>query len=169
MSIEGNVSLLEGVSLRPVRGDDHAFLFEVYASSRAEELAQVPWNQEEKQSFLKSQFEAQKNHYNKHFSDADFNIVLVQGNCAGRLYLGRWEEEIRIIDIALLPDFRGKGIGGLLLGEILEEARQANKCVRIHVEKQNRAKNLYSRLGFQVLSDNGVYEFMEWDPERGGD
>ncbi|MCA9441427.1 MAG: GNAT family N-acetyltransferase [Candidatus Omnitrophica bacterium] len=169
MSVTEKDTLSDSISLRPVREEDGPFLLDLYASTREEELACVPWSQEEKRHFLESQFEAQQTHYQEHFSDSDWMVILQHKKPAGRLYLGRWEEEFRIIDIALLPAYRGKGIGGFLLAEILEEARQASKPVRIHVEKFNRARRLYLRLGFQAISDNGVYDFMEWNPNNGNE
>jgi GNAT superfamily N-acetyltransferase len=99
------------VSLRPARASDRALLFEVYASTRAEELAVVPWAEPTKKAFLAQQFEPQDVHYRRHYPDASFEVIEVDGEPAGRLYVNRRDEEIRIIDIALLPGFRGRGIG----------------------------------------------------------
>lgn len=83
----------------------------------------------------------------------------------GRLYVDRRADEIRVVDIALLPEHRRQGIGSALLENILAEAAAAHKPVRIHVEKFNPALRLYQRLGFHQVRDTGVYFLMEWLPE----
>ena len=150
------------VELRPIRDEDRDFLCRLYASTRADELAQTPWSDEEKQSFLDMQFQAQHAHYQKHFPEASYQIIEQLGEPIGRLYLDRRPDELRIIDIALLPEKRGEGIGGVLMRNILDEAAIAGKPVRIHVERNNPAMHLYERLGFQKVEDQGVYWLMEW-------
>ena len=142
------------------------FLYRVYASTREEELAVVPWNAEEKEVFLRMQFNAQHQHYQQYFSDAEYNVILVEGVPVGRLYLHHRADEIRIVDIALLPEYRGQGTGTRILKEILLEGKQANLPVRIHVEHNNRALRLYERLDFQQIGDQGVYYLMEWQPSK---
>jgi ribosomal protein S18 acetylase RimI-like enzyme len=154
-----------GVSLRPATGDDHDFLRRVYASTREEEMALAPWPRDEIDSFLDMQFEAQHGYYKKHFKEAEFLIIERDAEPIGRLYLDRRDDEIRIIDIALLTSERRKGVGGALLREVLAEAGAAAKPVRIHVERNNPALHLYHRLGFKEIEDQGVYYLMEWRPE----
>lgn len=155
---------LDGVTLRPMSDADLPFLQEVYAGTRADELAQTSWSDEEKQSFVDMQFQAQHSHYQKHFPEAAYQIVEQAGRPIGRLYLDRRPDELRIIDIALLPEKRGGGIGGALMGQILDEAGVTGKPVRIHVERNNPAMHLYDRLGFRKVEDQGVYWLMEWRP-----
>lgn len=150
--------------LRPITDKDKSFLASVYASTRQEELAPVPWTDEQKQVFLQFQFEAQHTHYMKYFPDAAFDIILLRNKPIGRLYLDRREDEIRIVDIALLPQYRNRGIGSRLLKPILDEAQAAGIQVRIHVEMNNPAMKLYQRLGFQKVNEEGVYWLMEWQP-----
>ncbi len=157
-----------GLSLRPIRPRDRAFLYKVYAGTRAEELAVVPWNEAEKQSFLRMQFDAQHSYYMEQFPAARFDVVLDRGRRIGRLYVDRRADEICVIDIALLPERRGNGVGGMLMRELLDEAAAAGKPIRIHVEKFNRALALYRRLGFSQIDDQGVYLLMEWSPPRDG-
>jgi GNAT superfamily N-acetyltransferase len=153
------------VRRRPARASDRALLFEVYASTRAEELAVVPWDEPTKQAFLAQQFEAQDIHYRRHHPDATFDLIEVDGEPGGRLYVDRRDEEIRIIDIALLPRFRGRGVGAALLRELIDEADSAGKRLSIHVERENRARTLYDRLGFTVAGDDGgIYLLMERPP-----
>ena len=155
---------LEGITLRPLTEADFPFLYRVYAGTREAELAQAPWSDEEKRDFLDMQFRAQHSHYQKHFPEASYEIIERHGEPIGRLYLDRRPDELRIIDIALLTDKRGAGIGGALMQHILGEAALIGKPVRIHVERNNPAMRLYERLGFQKVEDQGVYWLMEWLP-----
>ena len=143
--------------LRPVEPDDREFLYRVYASTRTEELAVVPWDDAQKDAFLRAQFAAQDAFWRKTYGDASFDIVVVDGEPAGRLYLRRGDSEIRIVDIALLPEHRGKGVGTRLLRDVIAEGMR----VTIHVERMNPALRLYERLGFEVAEDKGVYLFLE--------
>ena len=150
--------------LRPVTEDDWPFLFQVYASTRAEELARAPWSEAEKRAFLEMQFNAQKRHYEQHFAQASFHVVEIDGAPAGRLYVDRRADEIRVIDIALLPAFQRAGIGGQMMRDILTEARHRALPTRIHVEHNNPAMRLYLRLGFRKIDEHGVYFLMECPP-----
>lgn len=152
--------------LRPARSTDRPFLLRVYASTRAEELALVDWSPEQKQAFVAMQFEAQDRHYRAHYPAARFDVIERNGEPIGRLYVARGEDEIRLIDISLLPEHRNGGIGGTLLRALLEEAAAAGKRVRIHVEQFNPALRLYARLGFEELEERGVYKLMEWVPPQ---
>jgi GNAT superfamily N-acetyltransferase len=156
-----------GLALRPIRPDDEPFLRRVYASTRLDELAPLGWSTEQRQAFLDQQFDAQHRHYQTEYSDADFLVILLDDRPIGRLYLARWPEEILLIDIALLPEHRGTGIGSRLIQTLLDEADQAGKPVRLHVEKFNQARRLYERLGFSIAADRGVYWFMERAPCQG--
>ena len=150
------------ISLRPITPEDSSFLTSVYASTRAEELAPTGWSDEQKAEFCRRQFDAQTAHYTANYSGASFQIIERDGQPIGRLYLARWEKEIRIVDIALLPEFRGTGIGTKLLRELQDEARAAGKSLTIHVERFNPALKLYQRLGFEQIEDRGVYLLMSW-------
>lgn len=148
------------VSLRPAGDADLEFLFQVYAATRTEELAQVPWSAEQKEAFLRQQFGAQHAWWHEHYTGTTFDVVLVGGVPAGRFYVHRGPTDIRVVDIALLPAFRGSGTGGRLLEEVFAEADAAGKQVSIHVEKFNPARRLYERLGFRETEDKGVYLLM---------
>src|SRR5947207_1462310 len=152
-------------SLRPITPEDTSFLARVYASSRVEELAVTGWSEELKANFCRSQFDAQSAYYAVNYPEASFQIIERDGWPAGRLYVARWEKEIRIVDITLLPEFRGSGIGTKLLHDLQAEARSAGKPLTIHVERFNRALGLYQRLGFELVEDKGVYFLMEWKDE----
>lgn len=152
--------------MRPIAAEDREFLCRLYASTRAEELALTDWSDERKAAFLRQQFEAQHSHYQQHYAGASFDLVVVDGEPAGRLYVDRspqrWPDEIRLVDIALLPEHRGRGLGRRLLGELIEEARSAGRRLTIHVEMLNPALRLYERLGFRPISQYGMYHLLEW-------
>jgi ribosomal protein S18 acetylase RimI-like enzyme len=155
---------LSRVELRSVEPGDEEFLLRVYASTRAEELAVVPWTDAEKNAFLRMQFEAQRLHYTTYHPAAAHDVVLIDGEPVGRLYVDRGHDEICVVDIALLPEYRGLGIGTELLAPILAEADAAAKKVSVHVEHTNRARRLYERLGFVQIADRGVYALLERTP-----
>jgi ribosomal protein S18 acetylase RimI-like enzyme len=156
--------LPESITLRPVEPADTAFLRDVYGSTRADELALTGWNAAEKDAFVQMQFDAQDHHYRATYSNASFQVILREGRPIGRLYVARGDDEIRIVDIAILPAYRGGGVGTALIAELLGEAQHAGKAVRIHVERDNPALRLYSRLGFRPIAERGVYWFLEWSP-----
>jgi ribosomal protein S18 acetylase RimI-like enzyme len=142
------------------------FLRAVYASTREEELRPLAWPPAQLDAFLRMQFDAQHTHYAQHYPDAAREVLMVDGEPAGRLYVHRGDDEILIVDIALLPAFRGRGIGSALVRELLDESDASGNPVRIHVEHQNPAMTLYLRLGFQPLEENGPYLLMERRPRR---
>lgn len=154
----------EPLTLRRVTPDDRPFLCGLYGSTRAAELAPLPWTDAEKQAFVAMQFDAQDRHYREHYAAAAFDVIVVGGEPAGRLYVARWADEIRIVDIALVPNCCNRGIGGALLRGLQDEARASGRPLRIHVERFNPAMRLYQRLGFTVIGDRGVYLFLEWTP-----
>lgn len=129
-------------------------------------LATLGWSSAQQDAFLRIQFTAQQRCYLAQFPAADFQVILWHGRPIGRLYLERRVDEIRGVDIALLPAYRQAGIGTALLQVLLAEAAGAGKPFRLHVAKFNRARRLYERLGFITLEDDGVYLFMEWSPDK---
>ncbi|POF29617.1 GNAT family N-acetyltransferase [Roseibium marinum] len=154
------------IAYRSMREDDLPFLAALYRSTRETELARTSWPEPEKQAFIAMQFEAQHRHYQTHYPAALWLIVEQEGTAVGRLYLERWTSEHRIIDVALIPEARGRGIGGAILRDLMEEAANAGKAVSIHVEKENPAMSLYSRLGFVKREDKGVYDLLDWRSDR---
>ncbi len=151
-------------TLRPITPQDMDFLYKVYAGTREAEMAVVDWTVTKKETFLQMQFNAQHTHYQQYFGDADFDLISLDGEPVGRLYLHHRKDEIRIIDLALLTEHRRKGIGAALLRDIFDQAAQADLPVRIHVERNNPALSLFHRLGFREIGDEGVYWLMEWKP-----
>lgn len=156
------------VTLRPVTTEDDAFLLEVYSSTRAEELAQVPWDATQRETFLKMQFAAQQLHYRTHNPHATHDLILLDAQAVGRLYVSRREREIRILDITLLPKHRGQGIGTPLIEELMKEAKQADQPLTIYVESYNPSRRLFERLGFSKIEDDGVNYLMEWKSKDEG-
>ena len=163
--MNGSMADRTKTALRPIVDNDQEFLYRLYASTRADEMAVVPWSDDEKESFLRFQFDAQHRFYMEQFREASFDLVLLDGEPIGRLYVDRRADEIRLIDIALVPDRRGTGLGGAILREILREAESARLPVRIHVEQNNPALRLYHRLGFESIEEQGVYYLMERCPD----
>ncbi len=151
-------------SLRPAQSRHEEFLFSVSASTRAAEMDLVDWNTTQKEAFLRMQFRSQDQYYKENYPSAEYQIIMVDGHRAGRLYVHKREEEIRIIDISLLPEYRGQGVGSHDLNQILEEAKKNNLSVTIHVESFNPVLHLYERLGFCLVEDKGIYYFMKWSP-----
>ncbi len=154
----------EAVVLRPATEDDRDFLLAVYAASRQEELDQVEWPPGQREWFVRMQFDAQDREYRRLHSQAAFDVIEVGGRPAGRLYVDRGADALRIVDIALLPEFRGQGIGGRLITALQEEAAASGRVVGLHVEVDHRAAGLYERLGFVGAEPAGIYRAMEWAP-----
>ena len=152
-----------GLTFRRIGDADLPFLGRLYASTRTEELAVVPWSEVQKAAFLQQQFEAQHAHYQTYYPGADFLVIERGGGAIGRLYLSRGAQEHRIVDIAFLPEHRRQGLGGALLRDLLAEAAAAGKAVTIHVEKFNPAMGLYRRLGFDAVGEEGAYDLMRWE------
>jgi ribosomal protein S18 acetylase RimI-like enzyme len=150
------------VELRAATPGDRAHLLAVYGSTRAEELAPLGWSDEQQAAFVESQFSAQDSYYRAYHRTATFDVVLADGQPAGRLYVDRWAEEIRVVDVTLLPSWRGRGIGTRLLRELMGESADGHRRLSVHVEVVNPARRLYERLGFRVVADRGLHLLMEW-------
>jgi ribosomal protein S18 acetylase RimI-like enzyme len=150
--------------LRPVAAGDRAFLVDLYASVREPEVAHVPWDDATRRAFIEQQFAAQDAHYREHYPGAALDVIEMDGEPAGRLYVYRGAGDIRIMDIALAPAFRGRGIGGGLLRSLIAEAQASGRTLSIHVEMNNPARRLYERLGFRPAAEHGVYLLLERPP-----
>jgi ribosomal protein S18 acetylase RimI-like enzyme len=150
------------VTLRPTRPHgDGEFLLSLYSSTRTDELAIVGWPQEQLDAFVRMQFEAQSRGYAATFPGADNSVVIVDGMAAGRLIVDRSDDEIRIVDIALLPEFRRAGVGSTLVRPLLEEADATGLPVRCHVAEGNDARKFWERFGLVAGSSDGAYVAME--------
>lgn len=154
----------DAIRYRPATPDDVGFLRYLYGTTREDEMRQVPWTDEQKKAFIDHQFSAQKWHYEDAYPECQFLVIEHEGTSIGRLYIDRGPKDIEIVDIALLPEYRGQGIGRVLLQEILDEGQATGKNVTIFVERFNPARHLYDRLGFEHVDDNGVYHHLVWKP-----
>jgi GNAT superfamily N-acetyltransferase len=155
------------VTLRPVAPEDDEFLLGVYASARERELSQVEWGEGQREHFVRWQFDLQRREYSGRFPDALYDVILVDGSPAGRLWVGADEHQTRLLDIALLPEFQNLGVGTLLLRGLIEEARRHGKPLRHMVFTLNDdAHRFYERLGFTIIEDLGAYKHMEWRPVK---
>lgn len=151
------------VLLRPVTPADDEFLVSVYAATRAEELAQVPWSDEQKAAFLRWQFGLQRSEYEATYPNQEYSVILVDDQPAGRIWISRADDQTRLLDIALLEEFQNRGVGTLLLSRLIDEATRDNKPLRHMVFVLNAdAKRFYERLGFVVIEEVGAYHHMEW-------
>jgi ribosomal protein S18 acetylase RimI-like enzyme len=154
--------MASAVILRRAVAGDRDFLRSLYATTRADELAVVPWTDAEKAAFLDMQFAAQDAGYGGSYPGGRSLIVELDGRPVGRLFTARLSGEIRIVDIALLPEHRGRGIGTQLVREVMAEAAADGSAVTLHVEQWNPARRLYGRLGFRVVEQRGIHDLMQW-------
>jgi ribosomal protein S18 acetylase RimI-like enzyme len=150
------------VTLRPATDGDYFFMRRLYGATREEEMKHFPFDATQKEQFLDQQFAAQYQHYQLHYPTCERNIIVKDGQPIGRLWIDEWKDQIRLVDIALMPEWRGSGIGSRLLGEVLDRGAKAGKDVTIHVEGFNPALRLYERLGFRKVDTNGAYYLMRW-------
>ncbi len=157
---------LELIDFRPITDKDKPFLAEVYEASRAEEMSMTGWPPEEIKKFLQNQFNLQHVQYMENYKNAQFDIILYNRVPAGRLYVHRKKDDIRIVDIALLPRFRRQGIGSKIMTDLVAEADEKQLPLSLHVECNNPAMGLYERLGFEKGELKGVYYFMERKPNK---
>ena len=153
------------ITLRDEVPEDEPYLFALFASTRAEELAPVPWNVEQKEAFLKMQFDAQHTFYKETYPTATYQVIGEDDVAVGRLYVQRETELIRILDIAIVPEKRRKGIGTELVKRVQEEGRQSQRPVQIYVETVNPSLGQFERLGFSRRAEEGVNYLLEWTPE----
>lgn len=153
-----------GVNRRPEAPDDEPFLFRLYASTRAEELNVTGWDAATREGFLRMQFQFQRAGYRAMFPAAEYSVVVAEGTPIGRLVIDRTDRGIRVVDIALLPEHCGRGIGTSLLQNLLQEAASSALPVRLQVIKDSREIRVYARLGFRKIGASGFHEEMEWQP-----
>lgn len=152
-------------TLRAATPDDLDFQRQLYATTRAEEMNAAQFTPEMREQFVAMQFKAQTTHYNKAHPDAEWSIIECDSERAGRLIINRAVDHLSIMDIALMPEFRSRGIGTALLKEIFAEATSKRVPVRLHAYTGERAIQLYHRLGFVDVSDNGLYTELVWRPD----
>lgn len=155
------------VTLRPVVEADAEFLFSLYASTRADEMALVDWDAAQKDAFLRMQFTAQTAHYARFFPRAVHEVLLLDDHPVGRVYVDTNDEEIRLLDITLRPEHRNLGIGTALMRDLMDQAELERKPIRFYVWESNlAAQRWYRRLGCLVTDKRDIYIAMEWHPPR---
>jgi len=158
---------LADVTRRPETDGDAGFLLDLYRSSREQELALVDWSDDQKRAFIAMQFKAQRDHYRREYPGAHYDVLERLGEPIGRLYVHERADEVRVMDITLSSNVRGQGLGGALLGQILDEAAESGRTVSIHVERFNPALRLYERLGFRPVdgqTHDSIYLLLEVRP-----
>lgn len=154
------------ITFTPVSDENIALAVSAYSSTRELELARVPWTAEQKMAFIQMQFNAQQADYQARFPNAEHFIIEVDGRSAGRLYVARLEDSIRILDLTILPQQRNAGIGTQIIKELMAEAKTADQAVRIYVENFNPSLGLFESLGFVSVEERGVHHLMQWkNPE----
>ena len=149
-----------GLTLRPCNEQDLPFLERLFVTTREEEFKLLPWTEEQRRRFLAQQFQAQHRHYIEHYPNADFLLIEQHGAPIGRIYLDLGIDELRLMEISLLPELRGRGLGGAMLQRMIDEADRLGLAVGLHVEAHNPAVRLYHRLGFRKIETRGIYDFM---------
>lgn len=154
------------ITLRRIEPNDEEFLLRVYASTRLDEMALVPWDEAQKQAFLTMQFTAQDHYYREKYPKAQYSVILVNGQPVGRLYLDRNSQEIRIIDLTVLPEYGDPELETALLNDLQTEATATEKPLHIYLESFNPALRFFEGMGFFKIGEHGIYLLLEWSPPR---
>lgn len=166
-STEDLSKVAAAIELRPVTPEDERILLKIYASTREDEMQATGWTDEQKEIFLRWQLEMQRQDYEKRFPETDYRIILFEGEPAGRLWIGRTPEQIRLLDIAILPEFQNRKIGTYLLHNLIEESEESGTPLRHMIYKLNTdARRFYERLGFRLKEDERMYLLMERTPHK---
>ena len=150
------------ISFRPAGPDDEEFLYQLYCTTRRKEIEAMGLEPAQQEMFLRMQFVAQNMSYRAEFPEPVHNIILFEGRPAGRVMTMRMETVDRYIDLAILPEYQKLGIGTQIIKDLLDETARAGLAARLHVLKSNRAAQLYERLGFSIVDDDGVNYIMVW-------
>jgi ribosomal protein S18 acetylase RimI-like enzyme len=151
------------ISLRPASRDDEDFSWKVYASTRADEVAAWGWTPQQQEAFLRMQFRARRLSYSASYPDAEESILVDGEASIGIMIVSRAPSELRLVDIALLPEFRGRGFGAQVLSGLVRQAEAAELPLRLSVANGNPAFRLYQRLGFVSIGGDAMYIEMEYD------
>lgn len=154
-------TLPSSIALRPATAEDNAFLFDLYCTTRADELAAWGWDAAQQAAFLRFQFMAQTQHYGAQLPHAEHSIICNASTPIGRIITIRGSDELRLVDLALLPSWRNTGIGSGLISDLIDQAAQRHVPLRLQVRTDNRARRLYERLGFRIVAHHDVYLHME--------
>ena len=166
MANHPNGERLDSIALRPVRDEDVDFLRDVYACTRDEELSRAGLDPAQRKAFTDMQFAAQSADYRRRYPTGNHDIVLLGEKPIGRLYVGRSDAEIRILDMTILPDHRCAGLGSYLVGQLLDEARESNRRIQIYLDNDSPAVRLFERLGFVRIERQDLISLYEWLPSN---
>lgn len=154
----------DALTLRSAQALDRAFLVDVYAETRADELALTDWTAEQRRAFVEMQFTAQDSDYRRRFPHAAFDVVLLGSEPVGRFYVDRRADAIHVLDIAIVRARQRRGIGTRLIRQLMDEAVRTNRAVSLYVEVFNPAQAWYASLGFAVRDVQGIHQLMTWRP-----
>ncbi|MGH9802527.1 MAG: GNAT family N-acetyltransferase [Blastocatellia bacterium] len=164
--IETNIT--SSIRLRPAVAEDEDFLVAVYGSTREQELAMVPWTDEQREAFVRFQLKAQLQHYQAEYPNAEYSIILFEAQPVGRVYIDRREAEVRIMDITLLPEHRGKGISSPIIRRLMDEATASAKNLSINLDKLSQSHAVFEKLGFKAPEATGddasFHVLYVWQP-----
>lgn len=149
-----------GLVLRPATAADRPFLLALFAATSA--IAHAPLPPAQRDALLAMQLDAQERSHRARFPDARFDVIEEAGAPIGRLCVDRSADTLRLVDVALLTAWRGRGIGTALLRELQEEAVRTQRRVALYVASGNPAARLYGRLGFQVVAEDALGRDLEW-------
>ncbi len=153
--------------LRPAGAGDREFIFLLYASTRADEIAPLGWPASQQEAFLRMQFNAQQRWYETAYPEAEHQVIHVGSQPIGRMIVLRAGGAWQLIDISLLPQYRNQGIGGELIRTLIRECTQAGAVLKLQVLNTNPARRLYGRLGFASTGQDQIYTQMQLSPARG--
>ena len=156
------------IKLRPSVPEDEDLLAAIYGSTRQQELAMVPWTDEQKDAFIRFQLKAQLAHYQAEYPNAEYSIILSEAQPVGRLYVDRRETEIRIMDITLLPEHKGKGISSPIIRRLMDEASASGRNLSINLDRLSQSHPVFERLGFKPIENENAEESFHvlhvWKP-----
>lgn len=164
-ALEHQTMLMNSVRLRAITADDMPQLKAMYADSRAKEMQSFPFTPEQSAQFLQMQFNAQHQHYQTHYPNASYELILLNDEVIGRLYVERGQQEMLIIDILIVSAHCQRGFGSYLLRNLIDEANNTNQRLTAHVELHNPARRLYQRLGFIEIEQHGPYLWIVKNPQ----
>ena len=145
---------------------DRAFLLVLHDSVKGAELALMPVPEPMRRQLVDMQFRAMSAGYRSMFPAARYAVITLNDAPIGRLITDDSRDMFHIVHIALLPERRHRGIGGALMGSILDEPRRNGVRCEATVAPDNLASlRLWSRLGFQECGRAGTDLILEWRPQ----
>ncbi len=153
------------ITLRASTPDDREFLYRLFASSRLDVMQFQGWSDAQREAFLRMQFQARSAHYAAQFPHGEVRVIERDGAPVGSLHTDRAGHDLRLVDIAIVPEQRGAGLGTEILRGVMEDARALGRRVVLHVDAHNRAARLYARMGFTETANDGVYRRLQWSPD----